>query len=102
MLEGRAITSAPGSLFLCASLCSLCLCVFSPPRNRRIEDENVHVNQSNQETPMPFIKIGNRVLNTRQIASLELEFEQSAFSPPDIDLNDPSESEEKNQKLSAN
>jgi hypothetical protein len=45
------------------------------------------------EGNMAFIKVGNRILNTYHIASVELHYEQAAFNPPDIDLNDPDRNE---------
>jgi hypothetical protein len=34
---------------------------------------------------MPFIKIGNRVINTMHIAMVELHHEEPAFDPPDLE-----------------
>jgi hypothetical protein len=42
---------------------------------------------------MSFIKIGNRIINTYHVTSVELHYEQPAFSPPDLDDPDRSEAE---------
>jgi hypothetical protein len=47
---------------------------------------------------MPFIKVGNRVLNTMHIAMVELHHEEPAFDPPDLE---PESSGENRQAMTA-
>jgi hypothetical protein len=38
---------------------------------------------------MPFIKVGNRVINTMHIAMVELHHKEPAFEPPDLEPETP-------------
>ena len=37
---------------------------------------------------MPLLKVGNRVINTANITSVELHYEQRAFDPPDLEAEE--------------